>query len=118
MRNEEERNCQGRYQYSEPLCSHIVSNTANISKFSDSENALKTLKICVIIPVFFDPENGGKICDLFKNFQLKKILRKAQVSLAFFDVINCNNECEPVKPLSYIIIKKNHRKTCAFLEIF
>jgi len=36
--------------------------TANISKFSDSENApKKTLKICVIMPAFFDPGNGGKI---------------------------------------------------------
>jgi len=74
----------------------------------------KTLKICVIISAFFDPGNGGKIWDLFKKFQLKKILRKAQVSLAFLDVVNCNNECKPVKPQ----LSKNHEKTSAFLKIF
>jgi len=51
---------------------------------------------------------------LFKKFQLKKILRKAQVSLAFFDVVNCNNECKPVKPQ----LSKSHEKTCAFLKNF
>jgi len=44
----------------------------------------KMLKKCVIMPAFFDLGNGGKIRDLFKDFQLKEILRKAQVSLAFF----------------------------------
>ena len=28
----------------------------------------KVLKICVIMPAFFDPGNGGKIWDLFKKF--------------------------------------------------
>ena len=74
----------------------------------------KTLKICVTMPTFFDRGNGGKIWDLFKNFQLKKILRKVQVSLAFFDVVNCNNECKPVKPQ----LSQNHEKTCDFLKIF
>ena len=32
----------------------------------------------------------------------------------FFDVVNCNNECKPVKPQ----LSKNHEKTCAFLKIF
>jgi len=45
-----------------------------------------------------------------KYFHLKKILRKAQVSLAFFDVGNCGDECKPVKPLRYITIKKMLRK--------
>jgi len=49
-----------------------------------------------------------------KEFQPKKILRKAQVSLAFFDVVNCNNECKPVKSQ----LSKNHEKTCAFLKNF
>jgi len=40
--------------------SNIV-RTANISKFSDSENASKYVEICVIMPAFFDPGNGGKI---------------------------------------------------------
>ena len=74
----------------------------------------KTSKICVIMSAFFEPWNEGKIWDLFKNFQLKKILRNAQVSLAFFDVVNCNNECKPVKPQ----LSKNHEKTCTFLKIF
>jgi len=74
----------------------------------------KPLKVCVIMPAFFDAGNGGKIWDLFKKFQLKKILRKAQVSLAFFDVVNCNNECKPVKPQLW----KNNEKTCALLKIF
>ena len=74
----------------------------------------KTLKICVVMSEFFEPRNEGKIWDLFKKFQFKKISRKAQVSLAFFDVVNCNNECKPVKPQ----LSKNHEKTCTFLKIF
>jgi len=74
----------------------------------------KTLKICVIMPAFFDPGNGGKIMRFVQKFSAQKILRKAQVSLAFFDVVNCNNECKPVKPQ----LSKNLEKTCAFLKIF
>jgi len=48
-----------------------------------------------------------------QKFQLKKILRKPQVSLAFFDGVNCNNECKPVKPQ----LSKNHEETCAFLSL-
>jgi len=64
---------------------------------------------------FFDPGNGAKIWDLFKKNRLKKILRKAQVSLAFFDVVNCNNECKPVKPQ----LSKNHeKKIVLYLRFF
>ena len=56
---------------------------------------------------FLIQEMEGKYEICSKNFSSKKILRKAQVSLAFFDVVNCDNECEPVKPLSYITIKKS-----------
>jgi len=49
-----------------------------------------------------------------QKISAQKILRKAQVSFAFFDVVNCNNECKPVKPQ----LSKNHEKMCAFLKIF
>jgi len=49
-----------------------------------------------------------------QKISARKILRKAQVSLAFLDVVNYNNECKPVKPQ----LSKNHEKTSAFLKIF
>jgi len=49
-----------------------------------------------------------------QKISTQKILRKAQVSSAFFDVVDYNNECKPVKPQ----LSKNHEQTCAFLKIF
>jgi len=63
---------------------------------------------------FFEPRNQGKILDLFKIFQIQKILRKAQASLAFFDGVNCNNEYKPVQPQ----LSKNDENICAFVKIF
>jgi len=40
----------------------ICRATADISNFYDSENAPKTLEICVILAAFFfDSRNGGEI---------------------------------------------------------
>jgi len=49
-----------------------------------------------------------------QKISAQKILRKAHVSLAFLDVVNCNNECKPLKPQ----LLKNHEKTCALLKNF
>ena len=49
-----------------------------------------------------------------RKISVQKNLEKSTGFLAFFDVVNCNNECKPVKPQ----LTKNHEKTCAFLKIF
>ena len=47
-----------------------------------------------------------------KRFSAQKNLEKSTGFLSIFDVVNCNNECEPVKPLSYITIKKSSENLC------
>jgi len=89
--------------------------TASISKFSDSENAPKNLEnMCNYASIFLSWKWRKNLRFVQKVFSAQKILRKAQISPAFFDVVNCNNECKPVKPQ----LSKNHEKTCAFLNIF
>jgi len=93
----------------------VMSVQYNLNTLQTSQNFLiqkmlqKTLKICQHF-LILEMEEKYEIC--LKNFSSKKILKKAQVSLAFFDVVNCNNECKPVKPEP----SKNHEKTCAFLK--
>jgi len=95
--------------------SHLFYLTLQTSQsFLLQKMLQKILRICLIISAFFEPRNQGKIWDLFKNFQIQKILIKAQVSLAFFDGVNCNNEYKPVQPQ----LSKNDEKTCAFVKIF
>ena len=88
--------------------------TANISKFSDSENAPKNLEnMCNYASIFWSCK-WRKNMRFVQKISAQKNLEKSTVSLAFFDVVNCNNECKPVKPE----LSKNHEKTCAFLKIF
>ena len=60
----------------------FTGTLGNLFSLQTSQNFLiqkmlqKTLKICTIMPAFFNPGNGGKIWDLFKKFQLKKSWEK------------------------------------------
>jgi len=44
----------------------------------------KTLKICVIMPAFFEPRNEGKTSDLFKKKLTQKNLEKSTGFLSIF----------------------------------
>ena len=74
----------------------------------------KNLRICPILPPFFDPKNWMKIWNLFKISQVKKILRKAQVFSWFFDSWGFTG----LHSLLQFTTSKNAQETYAFLNIF
>jgi len=75
-------------------------------KFLIQKMLQKTLKICVIMPAFFDPGNGGENMRFVQKISAQKNLEKSTGFLSIFDVVNCNNEGKPVKPQ----LSKNHEK--------
>jgi len=102
-----------RNQLQEFLC--LSTSTADTAKFSDLEMLQKTLNICVLLSAFFDSENEEEIWNCL-TILVQRIFRKAQVSLAIFDMGNYD-ECKLVNPFSYVI-SKNVKKICGFLKIF